>query len=119
MEERDVGDSVAIQDRRQKLDTYCSRWESFDRAERTPLGPPPIPNVLKAYVDKGFLVYEENTGDGKENIYFVCLPSAAMEIPQKEWVVRGLPVSAARSRRLAIHPPSNLLAIPVLSEEKR
>jgi len=109
---------MAIQDRRRKLDTYCSRWESFDRAERTLLGPPPIPNVLKTYVDKGFLVYEENTGGGKKNIYFVRLPSATMEIPQKEWVVRGLPVGAARSRRLAIHPPSNLLAIPVLSGEQ-
>lgn len=75
--------------------------------------------VLKTYVNKGIIVYEEDSGGGKENIHFVRLPSAAMEMPQKEWVVRGLPVSATRSYRPAIHLPSNLLAIPVLSEEER
>jgi len=109
--------SFAIQDCRQKLDTYCSRWEIFYRAERTLLGRPPIPKVLEAYVDKGFLVHDEDAGGGKENIYFVRLPSAAMALPQKEWMVRGLPATCGHRR--AIHPPSNLLATPVLSDEKR
>lgn len=119
MEGRAVDDSLAIQDRRQKLEAYCSKWESFDRAERTLLDPSPIPKVLKAYVDKGFLVYEEDAGGRKENIYFVRLPSAAMEIPQKEWMIRGLPASATRGHQRAIHPPLDLLAIPVLSRDER
>lgn len=119
MEERAVGGSLAIQDRQQKLEAYCSRWESFDRAERTLLGPPPIPKILKAYTDKGFLVYEEDAGGLRENIYFVRLPSPVMEIPQKEWMVRGLPASATRGHQRAIYPPSDLLAIPVLFGEER
>jgi hypothetical protein len=110
---------LAIHDRRQKLEAYCSRWENFDRAEWTLLGPPPIPKVLKACIDKGFLIYEEDAGGHKENIYFVRLPSAAMEISQKEWMVRGLPASATRGHQRAIHPPLDLLAIPILSEEER
>ena len=81
------------------------------------MGPPPIPRVLRTYTDKGFLVHED-AGDDKESMYFVRLPSAAMEIPQKEWTVRGLPASAARGHQRAIHPPLDLLAVPVLSEEE-
>jgi len=117
LEGRAVGESLDIHDRRQKLEAYCPRWESFDRAERTLLRPPPVPGVPEAYVDKGFLVYEEDAGSQRENIYFVRLPSAAMEIPQKEWMIRGLPGCAARGHRRAIYPPLDLLAIPVIYGE--
>jgi len=117
LEGRTAGDSLAFQDRRQKLEAYCSRWEHFDRAGRTLLDPQPTPNHVKVSVDKGFLVYEEDTGDRKENIYFIRLPSVAMEIPQKEWMVRGLP--ATRGHQWAILSPLDLLAIPVLSREGR
>jgi hypothetical protein len=70
-------------------------------------------------MDKGFLIYEAGAGGGKVDIYFVRLPSAAMEITRKEWVIRGLPSSGAYNYKRAIHPPSNLLAIPVVSEGER
>jgi len=76
--------------------------------------PFPVPNV---YVDKGFLVYEEDAGGQEENIYFVRLLSAAMEISQKVWVIRGLPACAARGHQRAIHPPLDLLVIPVVYVE--
>lgn len=116
LEESADGDPLPLRDRRQKLEAYCSRWESFDRAEYTLLDPPPLPNSQSAYVDKGFLVYYEDVDDGKENIYFVRLPSRTMETSQEEWMIRGLPASGHQQ---AIHPPSNLLAIPILSEEEK
>lgn len=119
LEEGVVGDSLEIQDRRQKLEVYCSRWQIFDRAERTLLGPPPFPNVSSAYVDKGFLIYDEDMGDGKEHIYFVRLPSSAMGIPQQEWMIRGLSASGVRGHQRATYPPSNLLATTTLSDGGR
>ena len=118
MEESGVNGTLAVQDRRQKLEVYYSRWERFNCAEPIILAQPPFPKVLKAYVDKGFLVYEEDAGGGKENIYFVRLPSVSMEIPQKEWMIRGLPINTARGHHPAIHPPSDLLAVPVLSVDE-
>jgi len=94
-------------------------WKSFDRAKRIILDPPHGPDVLRSYVDKGFLVHDMIAGGGKVNIHFTRLPSVAMGIPQKEWTVRGLPDSSTRGHQRAIHPPSNLLAIPVLSGEER
>lgn len=110
---------LTIQDRRQKLEAYCSRWWGFEHAERTPLAPPLVPNVVDPYADKGFLIYGEGVGDGKENIHFVRLPSPVMEVPRKEWTIRGLPSSAGFRYQQAIYPPLDLLAIPVVSQEEQ
>jgi hypothetical protein len=118
LEERTAGsDPLGIQDRRQKLETYCSRWERFRHPEPILLGPPPFPNYGSAYVDKGFLMYDEDAGGEKENIYFMRLPSPAMEVPRIEWIIRGLPTSSLYGHGRAIYPPLDLLAITVSSED--
>lgn len=119
LEERATPNPLTIQGRRQKLDAYCSRWERFDHAERTLLRLPPLPKLRKVYVDKGFLICIGDAGGGKEDIHFVRLPSPGMEIQHKEWTIRGLPASANRGHKRAIHPPLDLLVLPVLSQGER
>ncbi|KAF9790597.1 hypothetical protein BJ322DRAFT_1104254 [Thelephora terrestris] len=116
LEERAAEVKSAIRDRLQKLDAYCSRWERFNHAKRTLLGQPPLSNIRRVYIDQGFLICIGDPGGGTEDVHFTRLPSPAMEISHEEWTIRGLPASSTRGHKWAIHPPSNLLATPVLSE---
>jgi hypothetical protein len=75
---------LTIQDRRQKLEAYCSRWENFDCAEQILLTQSSLPNVQNTYVDQGFLIYNEYTGDKQENICFVYIPSRMMGTPLED-----------------------------------
>ncbi|KAF9790586.1 hypothetical protein BJ322DRAFT_1017263 [Thelephora terrestris] len=108
--------SLSIQDRQQKLESYCSRWESFDRAERA--APLLLPDIDDAYVDKGFFICGEDAGGGKEDIHFMRLPSPAIGLTQKEWTIQAPPASTPYGRRRAIYPPLDLFAISVLSQEE-
>ena len=119
LEEKVTGESLTIRDRLRKLETYCSRWERFGHVKPIKLGPPPLSTFRKAYASKGFLIYTEDADNHNQNIHFVRLPSLAMEIPLEEWTIWGLPGCAVLRNNLAIHPPSDLLAIPVLHDGGR
>jgi hypothetical protein len=114
LEEWVVYDAMSIPERRQKLETYCSRWEGFGDAKRIPLRPPPF-DACEVYVEKGLLVCVGGAGDDKGKMCFVRLPSPTMEIQRSEWIIRGLPGDPVGERSRAIYPPADLLAIPVLS----
>ena len=116
MEEKDAGDSLPIQDRRRKLEAYCSRWESFDHAKLTPLA---LPNASGAYIDKGILIYSEEAGGNEENIYFTRLPSPTMGVSLEQWTIRVPLTNLPYTRGRAIYPRLDLLAIPVPSPEEK
>ena len=118
LEEGTMNDLTPLNHRRKLLESYYSRWNRFDHAREKSLGQPfssgSGPGIAMGY---GHIAYITEPKFGIKDINFVQLSSGSTGGSQKEWVIHGVPCGAYDS--LAIHPPSGLLAVLQVVDQRR
>lgn len=116
LEEGIINGLTLLNHRRKFLESYRSQWNRFDNAGEKSLVQP-FSGDSKIAMGYGHTVYITRSEPGTEDINFVRLSSGSTGGSQKEWVIHGDPGGACD--HLAIHPPSGLLAILQVVDERR
>lgn len=90
-------------DQRAALETYRTRWERLEHAERVSLNT----NDHWTTILDPLIIYQV-AANNKYDFCFLQAPSPSKGLPQKEWVIRDLP---GKPRCAAVQPAHDLLVM--------
>ena len=109
------GPSIALADRRERLDRYRLHWDSLQWADHTSI---PLPFYKTRVVTGGVICLALLAGseDPTTDYRFIQLPSVLRDIPLKEWTVHGLP---SNPQTLGLLPEEDLLIVCLVVDRGR